>query len=223
METIDRVNGFSPLPKYQCPVTGERFNFITSLSNISPGLIAYLYKLRWDIEKKFDEVKSKMSEKKAWATSDTAKTMQAQFICLAHNLMLIFDRCLEQNGIKNTKEDARRKARLEKSLKNVSDINRSKLPLFLTTPKQATQRSVKFVRWLRNHLYVNTSWREATNSLRKIYALFWIQILDTVALVLWGRRLKEQASNFKKTEMEAMLQGYPAIVATIEKETNRHE
>ena len=43
------------------------------------------------------------------------------------------------------------------------------------------------------------------------------------ALVLWGRRLKEQASNFKKTEMEAMLQGYPAIVATIEKETNRHE
>jgi hypothetical protein len=158
--------------KYQCPVTGERFNFITSLSNISPGLIAYLYKLRWDIEKKFDEVKSKVSEKKAWATSDTAKTMQAQFICLAHNLMLIFDRCLEQNGIKNTKEDARRKARLEKSLKNVSDINRSKLPLFLTTPKQATQRSVKFVRWLRNHLYVNTSWREATNSLIKIYALF---------------------------------------------------
>lgn len=39
--------------KYQCPVTGKKFNFINSLSNISPGLIAYLYKLRWDIEKFF--------------------------------------------------------------------------------------------------------------------------------------------------------------------------
>ena len=50
--------------KYQCPVNGKRFNFVTSLSNISPGLIAYLYKLRWDIEKIFDEVKNKLSEKK---------------------------------------------------------------------------------------------------------------------------------------------------------------
>jgi hypothetical protein len=158
--------------KYQCPVTGKKFNFITSLSNISPGLIAYLYKLRWDIEKIFDEVKNKLSEKKAWATSDTAKTMQAQFICLAHNLMLIFDRYLEQNGIENKKENDRRKARLDKALKNISGIDRKKLPLFLTTPKQATQRSVKFIRWLRNHLFTNTSWAEAMGSLRRIYAIF---------------------------------------------------
>jgi hypothetical protein len=158
--------------KYQCPVTGKKFNFITSLSNISPGLIAYLYKLRWDIEKIFDEVKNKLSEKKAWATSDTAKTMQAQFICLAHNLMLIFDRYLEQNGIENKKENDRRKARLDKALKNISGIDRKKLPLFLTTPKQATQRSVKFIRWLRNHLFINTSWAEAMGSLRRIYAIF---------------------------------------------------
>lgn len=158
--------------KYQCPVTGKRFNFITNLSNISPGLIAYLYKLRWDIEKIFDEVKNKLSEKKAWATSDTAKTMQAQFICLAHNLMLIFESCLEQNGIENSKENARRKDRLDRALKNVSCTNKKKLPIFLTTPKRATQRSVKFIRWLRNHLYANTSWIEATNSLRRIYAVF---------------------------------------------------
>ena len=158
--------------KYQCPVTGKKFNFITSLSNISPGLIAYLYKLRWDIEKIFDEVKNKLSEKKAWATSDTAKTMQAQFICLAHNLMLIFDRYLEQNGIENKKENDRRKARLDKALKNVPGIDQKKLPLFLTTPKQATQRSVKFIRWLRNHLFKNTSWAEAMGSLRRIYAIF---------------------------------------------------
>jgi hypothetical protein len=51
--------------------------------------------------------------------------MQAQFICLAQNLMLLFDRCLEQNGIENTKENARRKDRLDKALKNVSGINQN--------------------------------------------------------------------------------------------------
>jgi hypothetical protein len=147
--------------KYQCPVSGKRFNFVTSLSNISPGLIAYLYKLRWDIEKIFDQVKNKLSEKKAWATSDTAKTMQAQFICLAHNLMLIFERSLEKCGIENTKEDNRRRDRLDRALSGKTRSKIKKLPIFFKTPKQATQRSAKYIRWLRNHLYANTSWREA--------------------------------------------------------------
>jgi hypothetical protein len=135
--------------KYQCPVSGKRFNFVTNLSNISPGLIAYLYKLRWDIEKIFDEIKNKLSEKKAWASSDTAKTMQAQFICLAYNLMLIFERCLEKNGIANTKENNRRQDRLNRALSSNIRCKINKLPLFLKTPKQATQRPVKFIRWLR--------------------------------------------------------------------------
>ena len=158
--------------KYQCPVSGKKFNFVTSLSNIPPGLIAYLYKLRWDIEKIFDQVKNKLSEKKAWATSDTAKTMQAQLICLAHNLMLIFERCLERCGIENTKEDNRRQDRLDRALSGNTRIKIKRLPLFLKTPKQATQRPVKFIRWLRNHLYATTSWTEAMSSLRRIYAVF---------------------------------------------------
>jgi hypothetical protein len=71
---------------YKCPISGETYSFVTSLTNVPPGLIAYLYKTRWDIEKIFDQVKNKLVEKKAWATSDTAKNMQAQFICIAHNL-----------------------------------------------------------------------------------------------------------------------------------------
>ena len=66
--------------KYKCPISGKTYGFVTSLSNVPPGLIAYLYKTRWDIEKIFDQVKNKLAEKKAWATSDTAKKMQAQFI-----------------------------------------------------------------------------------------------------------------------------------------------
>ena len=75
--------------QYKCPISGESFSFLTNAKNIAPGLVAYLYKSRWNIEKIFDQVKNKLSEKKAWATSDTAKSMQAQFICLTHNLMLI--------------------------------------------------------------------------------------------------------------------------------------
>ncbi len=74
---------------YKCPLSGKTYSFVTNLTHIPPGLIAYLYKTRWDIEKIFDQVKNKLAEKKAWATSFTAKNMQAQFICLAHNLMLI--------------------------------------------------------------------------------------------------------------------------------------
>jgi hypothetical protein len=156
---------------YKCPISGDTYRFVTSLTTVPPGIIAYLYKTRWDIEKIFDQVKNKLVEKKAWATSDTAKKMQAQFVCIAHNLMLIFERCLEKEGVENKIEDNRRNKRLEKALTG-SRINNVKLPTFFIQPKRATQRSVKFIRWLRNHLYINTSWKEALGPLKRIYAVF---------------------------------------------------
>jgi hypothetical protein len=156
---------------YKCPISGEIYHFVTSLSTIPPGIIAYLYKTRWDIEKIFDQVKNKLAERKAWATSDTAKKMQAQFVCIAHNLMLILEGYLEKEGIGNEIENNRRNKRLEKNLAR-SKIGNKKLPDFLIKPKRATQRSVKFIRWLRNHLYINTSWREALGPLHRIYAAF---------------------------------------------------
>jgi hypothetical protein len=156
---------------YKCPISGDMYSFVTSLSTVPPGIIAYLYKTRWDIEKIFDQVKNKLAEKKAWATSDTAKKMQAQFVCIAHNLMLILEGCLEKEGIGNKIENSRRNKRLEKALAS-SKISNEKLPAFLKQPKRATQRSVKFIRWLRNHLYINASWRETLVSLKRIYAVF---------------------------------------------------
>ena len=35
----------------------------------------------------FDQPKKKMAENKAWATTATAKTMQAIFICMTHQLL----------------------------------------------------------------------------------------------------------------------------------------
>jgi hypothetical protein len=156
---------------YKCPISGENYNFVTSLRTIPPGLIAYLYRTRWDIEKIFDQVKNKLSEKKAWATSDIAKEMQAQFVCIAHNLMLILEACIEKAGIKNEIENNRRSKRLKEVLID-SKVDKKTLPDFLIKPKRATQRSLKFIRWLRNHLFMDTSWREALGPLQRIYAAF---------------------------------------------------
>ncbi len=131
---------------YKCPISGDMYRFITSLSNVPPGIIAYLYKTRWDIEKIFDQVKNKLAEKKAWAISDTAKKMQAQFVCMAHNLMLILESCLEKEGVVNEVENNRRNKMLEKVLAGSKIIRRKKLPTFLIQPKRTTQRSVKFIR-----------------------------------------------------------------------------
>jgi hypothetical protein len=156
---------------YKFPISGDIYRFVTSLVTVPPGIIAYLYKTRWDIEKIFDQVKNKLAEKKAWATSDTAKKMQAQFVCIAHNLMLILEGCLEKEGIGNEIENNRRDKRLKKALAS-SKISNDKLPAHLKQTKRATQRSVKFIRWLRNHLYINASWREALVPLKRIYAVF---------------------------------------------------
>ena len=153
---------------YKCPITGESFKFITNLLDVPPGLIAYLYKTRWDIEKIFDQVKNKLNEKKAWATSDTAKEMQAQFICLVHNLMLLLDDHIKKQGVDNHIENNRRSKRLRKVLRNIQ-TKHDKIPVFLSTTKRPALRSVKFIRWLRNNLFANTSWIRALESLRLVY------------------------------------------------------
>jgi hypothetical protein len=101
---------------YQDPETGTTYVFITNLpTTIGPGLIALLYKHRWDIEKVFDEFKNKLAETKAWATTPTAKTCQARLLCLAHNAMLRMEQTITQEtGITNQAETKRRAKRLAK-------------------------------------------------------------------------------------------------------------
>ena len=108
---------------------------------LPPGVIAHLYWLRWEIEKTFDELKSKLGETKAWASTANAKTMQAHFLCMAHNLMFQCEA-----------ELARRAQRLEKEHERVAKDN-VKLPLLVRVFQRLTVRSVKFIRWLRVQLF----------------------------------------------------------------------
>ena len=113
---------------YKDPLTGKIYRFITNELTLPPGLIAFLYKLRWDIEKIFDQVKNKLLEQKAWAKSATAKTQQAHFITLAHNLMVLLNHQIEtEEGIADEKSQRKRKQtrtrKLEQLQLNAERIN----------------------------------------------------------------------------------------------------
>lgn len=155
---------------YRDAITGRMFDFVTNLLDVPPGVIAQLYRMHWDIEKVFDDVKNKQSEKKAWATSAVAKTMQAQLICLAHNLMRLCERWLEADaGIVNAPEKKRRDQRVADLEKALAEQGQS-LPEAWRLTLRFTQIAVKLMRWLRVYLYKETCLDTALAALRRAYA-----------------------------------------------------
>jgi hypothetical protein len=158
--------------KYQCPDTGAIYEFVTNHMKIRPGVLAWLYKRRWDIEKTYDTLKNKMEESKAWALTSNAKEMQAQFICLAHNLMVLMEqRMATEHGLRNEKE-IRRCAKREKiAEQRAQDGGRRFAPIYLN-PIKRSQLTLKFIRWLRYHIQAESSMTCAIRSLQRIYAMF---------------------------------------------------
>jgi hypothetical protein len=157
---------------YQDPVTGIIYPYLTNLpASIPPGLIAMLYKARWDIEKVFDEFKNKLCETKAWASSATAKTQQARLLCLTHNLMTLMEEEIrKRSGVVNEAEHKRRA-----KTRPPSDTTKSKsaLPhkdIIEHAVERLTQRTVKFIRWLKNHLDLERTWSQAMARLTEVYA-----------------------------------------------------
>ena len=152
-------------------LTGITYEYLTNLleSSVPPGVIAHLYKMRWDIEKSFDEVKNKLGEQKAWASSATAKSMQAQFICLSVNLLQFIEHELGKEGIVNEPEVKRRAERLEAAQKQATSLN-TVLPRMLVMMQQMTQHSVKLIRWVAAQLWLNVPWKVACAALSALYA-----------------------------------------------------
>ena len=156
---------------YHDVINDRIFSFLTNLpKSVAPGLVAYLYKCRWDIEKVFDELKNKFLETKAWAKSPTAKSNQAQLLCLTHNLLTLMESELEKTeGIRNEAEWRRKSKTLEETREYLAEHGHS-LPWVHEAIQRITQRSVKFIRWLRNHLDSQVPWNQAMAALTKIYA-----------------------------------------------------
>ena len=156
---------------YENPETGEIYVYLTNLPrSIRPGVIAYLYKRRWDIEKMFNTFKHKFFERRAWAVSETAKSMQANFICLAHNLMLIFHRVLAKEIVEKCDYDIdkthkkRKKKRIEKLAKNCEEQKKTPSSLIQKVVRLA-ELPVVFIRWLREHISYAGSWEDARDAL----------------------------------------------------------
>ena len=99
----DRIGGFSNtrstmrIIDYIVPETGEKMTFYTTLnSSIRPGVICWLYFLRWKIEKTFDCFKNDLGEKKAWAKGKNALQIQGHCICIIYNFILFLSETIQK-------------------------------------------------------------------------------------------------------------------------------
>ena len=152
--------------RYTCPVRGEEFSFITTETALPPGVIALVYKQRWDIEKVFDELKTKLGERKSWGSGETCKSAHAGFLCLAHNLMVLLERhIVSAGGVDNTPERERKERRKEEAEAAGGNWVATLLQRF-------TVRPLKFIRWLRNFVYREATWPEALARLKEVYTTF---------------------------------------------------
>ena len=155
---------------YVEPGTGERMEFLTNEPDLPPGILVEIYRKRWEVEKVFDEIKNKLHERKAWGTSLETKSAQGEFIALAHNLLLLYEDRLEQeHGVVNVAEN-RRRAKRQQELNEKARAAQRGISNLLLSPRRATQRSVKFVRWLRHALRDKLAEIPAVTRLRTLYA-----------------------------------------------------
>lgn len=139
------------LIRYTDPETGENYQFLTTVENtIPPGIIAWLYLLRWRIEKVFDTTKNKLQETKAWASGSVAQEIQGHFIALTHNLLVLFRRYLkDEHDIEEQKLIHKRAQQLKQRTKQARAQGRKVHPLHRKMP-QVVQMSLQFIRTLRN-------------------------------------------------------------------------
>jgi len=154
---------------FENPCDGKVYVYLTSEMTLEPGLLVLLDKTRWEIEKVFDETKTKLQEKKSWATRTTAKEMQSHFVALVHNLLLLVQDLHQQQGVENTAETERKQKRQQQQEKILAK-NRQTLPLVYKTLQRFTQATFKLIRWLRTHWHLPTSLPQALLQLQRLYA-----------------------------------------------------
>ena len=155
---------------YIDPSTGIAYRYLTNEKTLPAWTIVLLYKHRWDIENVFDETKTKLEETRSWATSKTAKMAHTLFLCLTHNLMLLLGEHLQtKEAMKDTVEPKKKRIR-EKTRCRGPKCRKDFPPSFINRFfKRATQRTFRFIRWLRNGLQKRSSYKESLHDLADIW------------------------------------------------------
>jgi hypothetical protein len=153
---------------YIDPVTNIQYSFITTEMTLPPGIIAFIYKIRWNVEKVYDEFKNTFFQQKAWGKSSTTKCQQALFMVLTHNLLVLFEHCLEaEEGIVDEKVIKKHTRYIESGCKQARN-NFNEPNELVVKFSRITKRSLQFIRWLQLGLITNPPWRKAVEQLRPL-------------------------------------------------------
>lgn len=150
------VRGSFLLVEYRDPETRQLYRFLSTLpETFRPGLVAWLYLLRWKIEKLYDTFKSKLHETKAWANSRAAAVIRPLLISMTYNLLVWLQHYLHSDfGIADDKVARKFRQLLVLREKTARVAGRCLHPLHLATlPHRLAQMSVQFIRCVNNHLF----------------------------------------------------------------------
>jgi hypothetical protein len=152
------------------PESGEAYEFLTNVTDVPPGVLAEMYRRRWEIEKVFDDLKNKLFQQQSWSSDQIAKKSQGQLISLAYNLIRFVEEHMEREyKIINEAEERRQAKQREKLVVKASAKGRAVSSLLINAVK-ATQRSVKLIRWLRGCLRNRIAVKAAAPHLALLYA-----------------------------------------------------
>jgi hypothetical protein len=132
---------------YTDPETGSSYQFVTTLPlSIPPGLIAWLYLLRWKIEKSFDVLKNLLKEKKAWAAGKVALENQSLMITMTYNFQRFIKELInEEEDIQDTKVIKKYEKNLEKRDEKAKKRGRTLHP-FVRLKNRMHRLSSQFIR-----------------------------------------------------------------------------
>ena len=152
-----------------CPDSDEIYITLTNQITLSPGALNQCRRLRWNIEKAFDQQEQKLDERKAWSASEEGKRIQAIAMCIVHNLLRLFEAKLKsEEGIEDTKVIKAWQKDLAKRVEKARAADRH-LPIKLYQALyRPTEVSLQFIRWLRVGLTRPTCYRQAIEQLRPL-------------------------------------------------------
>lgn len=154
---------------YVNPETGEPYEFLTTDFHLAPGVIAQLYRLRWDIEKFFDVCENVWAEKKAWGAGPVAAQVQNEFLVLTQNLVLLLSQRLEtQESIRDEKAEQKYQKWLAQRGCVARAVGRTVSPWVKALRTRVTRWSCQFTRWLADALTFNWIWGEGIAKLRPL-------------------------------------------------------
>jgi hypothetical protein len=152
--------------RYRDPETGTVYEFLTSVMDLEPGLIAMLYLARWRIEKVFDTTKNKLEETKSWAVGEVAQETRAHLVALTHNLMVLLRRHLDRaHGIREEKVEQKREDRTRQRKSLAAAAGRKVAAVHKLLPA-VVQLTAQFIRTLRNGILMGMRWARALELLR---------------------------------------------------------